>query len=508
MTFSREIHTFHSGKPQPQSSGSHTFQSFDPSTAKPLATIYTTTPSQLDDAVSSAAKAFPVWSKTPAPKRASILLRAAAILRERNDALARTEMLDTGKAWSETSTVDVVTGADVLEYYAHFIANSQPGQHTTLRPDAYILTTHEPLGVCAGIGAWNYPIQIALWKSAACLAAGNCMVYKPSEVTPLHANTLAEIYIEAGVPPGVFNVVYGDGPSVGAPLVAHPGIAKVSFTGQISTGSKVASEAAKGMKSITMELGGKSPLLVLPDADVDEAADVAMAANFFSTGQVCTNGTRVFVPDTLLSRVEEAVAKRCREGIRMGLPQDEKTNFGPVVSAAQRDKVNMYIRHGKETDKAKVLYDGAVDAQKHRPTPDGYWVPPVVFTNCTDDMRIVREEIFGPVMAILPYKTQGKSQEEWLPELIRRANDTETGLAAGVVATDVGLAQSVVKELQAGITWINTWGESPAEMPVGGWKMSGIGVENGFEGIKAYMRIKSTLVQLGKGATKGLFAKL
>lgn len=508
MTFSPEIHTFHSGRPQPQSSSSATFTSVDPTTAAPLATIYTTTPAQLDAAVASARAAFPSWSQTPAPQRAAILLKAAALLRQRNDELALTETLDTGKAWSETSVVDVVTGADVLEYYAHFVAGSLPGQHTRLRPDAFVLTTHEPLGVCAGIGAWNYPIQIALWKSAPCLAAGNCMVYKPSEVTPLHANTLAQIYLEAGLPPGVFNVVYGDGPAVGAPLVAHEGIAKVSFTGQVSTGSKVAAQAAQGMKAITMELGGKSPCVVLPDADVDEAADVAMAANFFSTGQVCTNGTRVFVPDTLLAGVEEALVKRCREGIRMGLPRDEKTNFGPMVSAAQRDKVNMYIKHGRDVDRAKVLYDGAADAQKTKPTRDGFWVPPVIFTNCTDDMRVVREEIFGPVMCLLPYSAGGKTQEEWMPELVRRANDTPMGLAAGVVSSDVSLAQDVIRQLHAGITWINTWGESPAEMPVGGWKMSGIGLENGHEGIQAYMRTKSTLVQLGKGACKGLFAKL
>nr|BDD69330.1 betaine aldehyde dehydrogenase [Verruciconidia persicina] len=510
MTFTSEIHTFHSGRSQQESSGSHTFTSVDPSTAKPLATIYTTTPAQLDAAIAAAHTAFEEWSQTPAPKRAAILLKAASILRERNDALALTETLDTGKAWSETSTVDVVTGADVLEYYAHLIAKGgEPGENTRLRSDAFVLTTHEPLGVCAGIGAWNYPIQIALWKSAPCLAAGNCMVYKPSEVTPLHANTLAQIYIEAGVPPGVFNVVYGDGLSVGAPLVAHSGIAKVSFTGQVSTGSKVASEAAKGMKGITMELGGKSPLVVLPDADVEEAADVAMVANFFSTGQVCTNGTRVFVPDTLLEKVEQALVKRCREGIRMGMPRSEETNFGPVVSSAHQEKVISYILHGKQVDKARVLYDGAVDAQRAKPTADGFWVPPVIFSNCTDDMRVAREEIFGPVMCILPYKVSGtRSQEDWLPKLIRRANDTPMGLAAGVVSSDVGLAHDVVRQLDAGITWINTWGESPAEMPVGGWKMSGIGLENGTEGIKAYMRTKSTLVQLGKGACKGVFAKL
>lgn len=512
MTFSAEIHTFHSGRPQAESASAGaeaTFTSLDPSTAEPLAMIYTTTRAQLDAAIASAHAAFPAWSRTPPVQRARVLQRAAALLRERNDALARTETLDTGRPWCETSAVDVATGADVIEYYAaHVASGGLDGAHMRLRPDAFVYTAHEPVGVCAAIGAWNYPLQIALWKSAACLAAGNCMVYKPSEVTPLHGNTLAQLYIEAGLPPGVFNVVYGNGANVGAPLVAHSGIAKVSFTGQVSTGREVAARAAAEMKGVTMELGGKSPLLVLPGADVDEAADVAMVANFFSTGQVCTNGTRVFVPVTLLAQVEEAVVKRCREGIRMGRPLDETTNFGPMVSAVQKTKVDMYIRHGREVDRAKVLYDGGVDAQKERPTEEGFWVPPVVFTNCTDGMRVVREEIFGPVMCILPYETEGKQQEGWLPELIRRANDTPMGLAAGVVSSDIGLAHEVIQQLEAGITWINTWGESPAEMPVGGWKLSGIGRENGHEGIHAYTRTRSTLVQLGKGACKGVFAKL
>jgi betaine-aldehyde dehydrogenase len=233
-----------------------------------------------------------------------------------------------------------------------------------------------------------------------------------------------------------------------------------------------------------------------------------MVANFFSTGQVCTNGTRVFVPDNLLPEFERAIVAKCREGIRMGLPMDESTNFGPLVSDPHRRKVEAYIKHGKEVDRAKVLYDGSKDAQSKRPTPDGYWVPPVVFTNCTDSMRVVREEIFGPVMCILPYSAKGREQDDWLPELIRRANDTPMGLAAGVVATDVGLAAYVIHQVDAGITWINTWGESPAEMPVGGWKLSGVGVENGHEGIRAYTRTKSTLVQLGSGACAGVFAKL
>jgi betaine-aldehyde dehydrogenase len=510
MTFDKDIHTFYDGKPQPPwgAQSWNTFDSINPATGEPLAKIYSTSEAQLELAVKSATKAFPAWAATSPVERARILLRAAALLRERNDALARTETLDTGKAWSETSAVDVVTGADVLEYYAHFVAaGGLDGKTTILRPGpagASIHTSFDPVGVCAGIGAWNYPIQIALWKSAACLAAGNCMVYKPSEVTPLHGNTLAALYVEAGLPRGVFNVVYGAG-DVGAKLVAHPAVAKVSFTGQVATGAKVASAAVREMKAVTMELGGKSPLVVLPDADAGEAADIAMMANFYSTGQVCTNGTRVFVPDTLLGAVEKAIVERCRDGIRMGLPMDESTNFGPVVSKAQQDKVLGYIETGRTTDRARVLYDGAAEAQATAPNASGFWVPPVVFSDCTDDMTIVREEIFGPVMAILPYSTK---DGDWLEKLIDRANDTPMGLAAGVCAADIGRAQYVIRRLHAGITWINTWGESPAEMPVGGWKMSGLGVENGHEGIMAYTRTKSTLVQLGTGACAGVFSKL
>ncbi|KAL9056392.1 MAG: hypothetical protein Q9162_002983 [Coniocarpon cinnabarinum] len=520
-TYPAEVHTFHSGSPHP-APHCKTFQSLDPSNAKSLATVHTSTSSQIDAAVSSAQSAFSGWSRTPALQRGRILVKAAALLRERNDALAKTETLDTGKPWSETSTVDVATGADVLEYYGHYVASGGlDGECTKLREDAWVYTRNEPLGVCAGIGAWNYPLQIACWKSAPCLAAGNCMVYKPSEVTPLHAQAYAEILLEAGLPRGVFNVVYGNGPDVGAPLAKDLDIAKVSFTGQVSTGQKVASSAAEGMKSVTMELGGKSPIVICPDANLEDAVDIAMVANFFSTGQVCTNGTRVFVPDTLKADFESLLVRKCKEGIRMGPPFDPNTNLGPLVSKMQLEKVNGYIDHGKMFDNAKVLYDGHAQDPSLLPTDlrSGYWCPPFVFTDCTDRMRIARDEIFGPVMCILPYSTSSTPSLEtaelypfpshpYLSDVLRRANDTPMGLAAGVVSSDLTLAHRVVQHLEAGITWINTWGESPAEMPVGGWKLSGVGVENGKKGIEAYTRNKSSLVQMGGGACAGVFAKV
>lgn len=337
----------------------------------------------------------------------------------------------------------------------------------------------------------------ALWKSAACLAAGNTMIYKPSEYTPLHGQTLAEIYTEAGLPAGVFNVINGAG-DVGAYLTYHPAIAKVSFTGQVSTGMKVAGSAAGNMKYVTMELGGKSPLVICPDADLEIAVDGAMMANFYSTGQVCTNGTRVFVPRPMKAAFEKRLLEKIAF-VRAGPLFDEQTNFGPLSSAAHYEKVISYIRHGIETDRATLLCGGLEKPTVPQDLQAGYWVKPTVFTDCTDSMRIVKEEIFGPVMSILYYDT--------VEEAVRRANGTELGLAAGVFTKDLNQAHRIIDQLQAGITWINTWGESPAEMAVGGWKKSGLGVENGRRGIEAWLQNKSTLIDMS-GAVATVFAKL
>lgn len=324
------------------------------------------------------------------------------------------------------------------------------------------------------------------------------MVYKPSEFTPLHAQSLAEIYTEAGLPPGTFNIIYGAG-DVGSYLTSHSEIAKVSFTGQVSTGKKVAGLAAGNMKYVTMELGGKSPVIILQDADVDGAVDGAMMANFFSTGQVCTNGTRVFVPQSMKEAFEQRLLQKM-EFVRHGDLMDANTNFGPLVSEAHFRKVMSYIRHGIEVDNAKLIYGGP---NKPKGISDdmknGYWIQPTVFTDCSDSMKIVQEEIFGPVLCILTYET--------IDEAIRRANTTPLGLAAGVFGKDLNMAHKVVAQLEAGITWINTWGESPAEMSVGGWKQSGVGVENGRRGIEAWVRNKSTLVDMS-GTVPTVFSKL
>ena len=325
------------------------------------------------------------------------------------------------------------------------------------------------------------------------------MVYKPSEFTPLHAQVLAELYTVAGLPPGVFNVVYGDG-EVGAYLAQHKEISKVSFTGQVSTGKKVASSAAGNLKYVTMELGGKSPCLILDDCkDLERAVDGAMMATFYSTGQVCTAGTRVFVPQNLKDAFEALLLKKM-ENIRIGDLSDMSTNFGPLANKPQYDKYMHYVKHGIENDGATLIYG---DLEKPDKIPqgceDGFWVKPIVFTDCTDEMKIAVEEHFCPILTIFPYGT--------LEEAIERANNTTLGLAAGVFTDDVNRAYSVTSKLEAGIVWINTWGESPAEMSVGGWKLSGLGVENGRQGLEAWVQNRSVLTDMS-GQVATAFAKL
>ncbi|KHT01960.1 betaine-aldehyde dehydrogenase [Pectobacterium brasiliense] len=468
------------------STGDDTFEAINPANGDIIAHIQSATAADVDRAVSAATSGQKVWAAMTAMERSRILRRAVDILRERNDELALLETHDTGKPLSETRTVDIVTGADVLEYYAGLIPMLE-GQQIPLRDTSFAYTRREPLGVVAGIGAWNYPIQIALWKSAPALAAGNAMIFKPSEVTSLTALKLAEIYTEAGLPAGVFNVLTGTGKSVGQALTTHPGIAKVSFTGGIASGKTVMANAAGStLKEVTMELGGKSPLIIFDDADLDKAADIAMMANFFSSGQVCTNGTRVFIPQALQAQFEEKILARVQR-IRIGDPTDEQVNFGPLVSFPHRESVLRYIESGKR-EGARVLVGG--EPMTDEKYAQGAFVAPTVFTDCRDDMKIVREEIFGPVMNILTYQNED--------EVIRRANESEYGLAAGIVTRDLNRAHRVIHQLEAGICWINTWGESPAEMPVGGYKHSGVGRENGITTLEHYTQIKSVQVELGE----------
>jgi len=458
------------------------FETVNPATGTIICRVHTAGCEDVEAAVTSAEAGFREWSALTGAQRGRILMDAVRLLRARNRELAEIEVLDTGKPIQEAESVDVLSGADCLEYYAG-LAASLSGEHLDLG-GAFAYTRREPLGICAGIGAWNYPIQIACWKSAPALACGNAMIFKPAELTPLSALKLAEIYSEAGVPDGVFNVVQGAA-ATGQLLSRHPRIAKISLTGEVGTGKRVMADAAGTLKHVTLELGGKSPLIVFADADLDNAVAAAMMANFYTQGEVCSNGTRVFVAESLHDAfLERLVARTAR--LRIGNPMDPETQVGALISEAHMEKVLGYVEAGK-ADGAKLALGGGrpADAALRR----GYFVEPTIFDGCTDAMRIVREEIFGPVLSLLTFRDED--------EVIARANDTEFGLAAGVFTRDLARAHRVVARLQAGICWINNYNITPIEMPFGGVKQSGLGRENGRAAIEHYTQIKSVYVELG-----------
>lgn len=466
-----------------QATSGESFTSMNPANGEPIAQLGQASQADLELAIESAKRGFAVWSAMTAIERSRILLNAVKILRERNNDLAMLEVMDTGKPLQEAVEVDVASGADVIEYFAGLVPAMQ-GDQQPLGESQFFYTRREPLGICAGIGAWNYPIQIAMWKSAPALAAGNAMIFKPSEETPLTALKLAKIFTEAGLPDGVFNVVQGDY-RVGQMLTAHPDIAKVSFTGETGTGKAVMADSAKTLKSVTMELGGKSPMVVFDDAKLDDAVSAAMVANFYTQGEVCTNGTRVFVHESLYDEFISQLKVRT-EKLIIGDPMDIETQVGALISKAHLAKVLEAIEQAKQSG-ATLLTGGYQVTDKG--LENGNFVVPTVFVNCEDDMPHVQQEIFGPVMSVLKFTDED--------EVIRRANDTKYGLAAGIFTQNLSRAHRVIHQMQAGICWVNTWGDSPAEMPVGGYKHSGVGRENGPETLLHYTQTKSILIELG-----------
>ncbi|SIS99738.1 betaine aldehyde dehydrogenase [Roseivivax lentus] len=450
-----------------------------PATGAVIGRLHQATDAVIEKAIAAARRAQAEWARTSPRERGRILTRAAQIMRERNRPLSVLETYDTGKPLQETLVADATSGADALEYFGG-IAAGLTGEHIQLGED-WAYTMREPLGVCVGIGAWNYPTQIACWKAAPALACGNAMIFKPSETTPLSALKVAEILTEAGLPDGLFQVLQGMGP-VGATLTTHPGVDKVSLTGSVPTGQKVYAAAAGELKHVTMELGGKSPMLVFDDADLDDAVGGAILGNFYSSGQICSNGTRVFVQKGLKERFVARLKERL-DGAVIGDPMDEATNFGPMVSQRQMEIVQGYLKKGVE-EGARLVTGGT------RLDRDGFWLTPAIFDNVTDEMTIAREEIFGPVLSVLEFETE--------EEGIRRANNTPYGLSAGVFTRDISRAHRVIGQLQAGTCFINSYNDAPVEMPFGGVKMSGVGRENAKAAIEHYSQLKSVYVRMGR----------
>jgi len=474
------------GSAPARSSGPHAgerFASINPATGKVLGLVTADGSAQVNAAVVAAKKGQLIWAAMTGAERARVLRRTADILRSRNRELAELETCDTGKPIQETLVVDVASGADCFEYFAG-LAQSLSGEHIDLGGQAFGYTRREPLGVVAGIGAWNYPLQIACWKAAPALACGNAMIFKPAELTPFTAVKLQEILLEAGLPPGVFQVVQGFA-ETGRLLTRHPDIRKVSLTGEVGTGKAVMSDAAQTLKNVTLELGGKSPLIVFDDAKLDNAVAGALLANFYSSGQVCSNGTRVFVHRSIKAAFLERLVKRVG-AMRIGDPMNPETQVGPLVSEQHMHKVLSYIDRGR-ADGARVLTGGMRVTTGD--LANGYFVAPTVFDNCRDDMAIVREEIFGPVMSVLEFEDER--------EVIERANASEFGLAAGVFTNDLTRAHRVIARLQAGTCWINHYNVTPIELPFGGVKLSGLGRENGRAAIEHYTQLKSVYVAMG-----------
>ena len=452
-----------------------------PATGEVIARIEPADQTILDQAVEVAAAAQREWGARSGSDRAAILQKAADGLRAHNDALSRLEVRDVGKSFAEAVSADVPSGADAMAFFASMAMTEAGDMHRYA--DAIAYCERVPLGVCAGIGAWNYPVQIACWKAAPALAAGNAFILKPSELTPLTAHLVAEILADAGLPDGLFQILHGDY-QMGRAICAHPGIAKISLTGGVETGRLIMAQSAETLKKVTLELGGKSPLIVFADADFDLAVETALAANFYTAGEVCSNATRVYVEEAIAADFEAALIEGAR-ALRVGDPMADDVQMGALISEPHLNKVLDYIAIGT-AEGAKVATGG----KRLHPQgfESGYFIEPTILTQCRDDMRVVREEIFGPVMSVLTF-----SDEQ---EAITRANATQFGLGAGLITRDLTRAHRVAGQLESGNVWVNTYNLLPPGLPFGGIKQSGFGRENSAYSLDAYSEIKTTYIQL------------
>ena len=457
------------------------FEKRYPATGEVIAEVEKASIEMLDEAVAIASEAQKDWAARSGQERGRILDNVSRLLEAENETLTKAEVLDVGKAWSEAVSGDVPCGAEAFGFFGALAATQTGTAHSW--PGALGYTKRVPLGVCAGIGAWNYPTQIACWKSAPALATGNAFILKPAEETPIVANHIAHLMKEAGLPDGLFQVIQGDH-EIGQAICAHTGIAKISLTGGVDTGKLILEQSASTLKKVTLELGGKAPLIIFADADFDLAVQTAMDANFYTAGEVCSNATRVFVEASLLPRFMEAVVERTK-ALKIGDPMLPETQIGALISQQHLDKVLSYIDIGK-ADGATLAIGG--NQAYPEGLEKGYYMEPTIFSGCTDTMRIVREEIFGPVMSVLSFETED--------EAIVRANDTEFGLGAGVITSDVTRAHRVADQLDAGNVWVNSYNLIPADWPFGGMKQSGFGREASAFALESYTQVKATYIQL------------
>ncbi len=458
-----------------------TFETLDPSTGEVLAVVSEGFKEDIDVAVKAARNAFDngPWGKMPAADRSRLIYRLADLMEEHKEELAQLDTLDNGKPIRETRTGDIPLSIEHFRYYAGW-ATKIVGQTIPVKGNYLTYTRHEAVGVVGQIIPWNFPLLMAAWKLGAALATGCTIVLKPAEQTPLSALYLAELASEAGFPDGVINVVSGYGETAGEALVNHPLVDKIAFTGSTSVGKHILRQSAETLKKVTLELGGKSPNIILPDADLTQAVPGALQAVMLNQGQVCAAGSRLFVQKKVYDNVVADLVSGV-EKIQLGAGLDKKTQMGPLVSLEQQNRVLGYIEKGTH-EGAEVLTGGTT------PNSKGYFMKPTIFANVNNSMTIAREEIFGPVVAAMPFDD--------LDDLVSQANDSLYGLAAGVWTSDIKKAHKLAHRVKAGTVWVNCYNVYDAAAPFGGYKESGLGREMGSYALDNYMEVKSVWVDL------------